>query len=396
MIWKTNRLVIDPANQLKRVPPRQPIDRQKGYLDDFDFTTVFSDIFVRDGRVWMIGPPFLNLEADLLAANFIWNWVDVTSEVKFERYNRMSRTSFPTTAKFGELEIRSELGHWMAQVSTFDQKDFDGARLMITQQKNNRLEWIAYWALFNVRVNGIDSIVIYDNGSTDYPIERVEQLLSLIPGLKRWIVVDWDTPHGVTGGPNSVWDSDYGQLVAWEHSRHMFANLASSVLMIDVDELPVTQNPKGILEQLDESDRKAILFNRISVKQYANRDSGNDGIRVHSDFSLGDSSGAQLSSKYAYAPARLDDTDQLLVHQIRGESIEAQDSTETFAGHFDAIRIEWREKEKEPVRVFQQLGEIDGDFEENPLLNDKFLEIEEEWSELMIQIRLLVDSQTER
>lgn len=396
MIWKTNRLVIDPANQLKRMPPRQPIDRQKGYLDDFDFTTVFSDIFVRDGRVWMIGPPFLNLEADLLAANFIWNWVDVTSEVKFERYNRMSRTSFPTTAKFGELEIRSELGHWMAQVSTFDQKDFDGARLMITQQKNNRLEWIAYWALFNVRVNGIDSIVIYDNGSTDYPIERVEQLLSLIPGLKRWIVVDWDTPHGVTGGPNSVWDSDYGQLVAWEHSRHMFANLASSVLMIDVDELPVTQNPKGILEQLDESDRKAILFNRISVKQYANRDSGNDGIRVHSDFSLGDSSGAQLSSKYAYAPARLDDTDQLLVHQIRGESIEAQDSTETFAGHFDAIRIEWREKEKEPVRVFQQLGEIDGDFEENPLLNDKFLEIEEEWSELMIQIRLLVDSQTER
>lgn len=396
MIWKTNRLVIDPANQLKRMPPRQPIDRQKRYLDDFDFTTVFSDIFVRDGRVWMIGPPFLNLEADLLAANFIWNWVDVTSEVKFERYNRMSRTSFPTTAKFGELEIRSELGHWMAQVSTFDQKDFDGARLMITQQKNNRLEWIAYWALFNVRVNGIDSIVIYDNGSTDYPIERVEQLLSLIPGLKRWIVVDWDTPHGVTGGPNSVWDSDYGQLVAWEHSRHMFANLASSVLMIDVDELPVTQNPKGILEQLDESDRKAILFNRISVKQYANRDSGNDGIRVHSDFSLGDSSGAQLSSKYAYAPARLDDTDQLLVHQIRGESIEAQDSTETFAGHFDAIRIEWREKEKEPVRVFQQLGEIDGDFEENPLLNDKFLEIEEEWSELMIQIRLLVDSQTER
>lgn len=396
MIWKTNRLVIDPANQLKRMPPRQPIDRQKRYLDDFDFTTVFSDIFVRDGRVWMIGPPFLNLEADLLAANFIWNWVDVTSEVKFERYNRMSRTSFPTTAKFGELEIRSELGHWTAQVSTFDQKDFDGARLMITQQKNNRLEWIAYWALFNVRVNGIDSIVIYDNGSTDYPIERVEQLLSLIPGLKRWIVVDWDTPHGVTGGPNSVWDSDYGQLVAWEHSRHMFANLASSVLMIDVDELPVTQNPKGILEQLDESDRKAILFNRISVKQYANRDSGNDGIRVHSDFSLGDSSGAQLSSKYAYAPARLDDTDQLLVHQIRGESIEAQDSTETFAGHFDAIRIEWREKEKEPVRVFQQLGEIDGDFEENPLLNDKFLEIEEEWSELMIQIRLLVDSQTER
>lgn len=84
------------------------------------------------------------------------------------------------------------------------------------------------------------------------------------------------------------------------------------------------------------------------------------------------------------------------MHQIRGESIEAQDSTETFAGHFDAIRIEWREKEKEPVRVFQQLGEIDGDFEENPLLNDKFLEIEEEWSELMIQIRLLVDSQTER
>ena len=396
MICKTNRLVIDPSQPIKRMPPRPPSDRQFGYLEDFDFTTVFSDIFVRDGRVWLVGPPFLNLESELHAAKFIWNWKDITGEVHFETFNRMSRTSFPTSVDFGELQIQSTIGNWIAQVSSFDHKDFVGSRLMVTQQKNNRLEWIAYWVLFNVKVNAIDSIVIYDNNSTEYPIERIEQLLSLIPGLKRWIVVDWDTPHGVTGGPNSVWDSDYGQLVAWEHSRHMFAPLASSVLMIDIDELPVTRNPIGILEQLEGSEEKALLFKRMSIKPFANRNKIRDGIRVHSDFSLGDSAGAQLSCKYAYVPARLESSDQLLVHQIHGESTKPQDISETFAGHFDAIRIEWREREKEPVRLAQQLEDIVGGFEEVSLLNDNYSKIEQEWSELLTRLELLIDSQTER
>lgn len=394
MIWSANRVVIHPSHPIKRSPPRLPVDRQKGYLEDFDFTTVFSDVFVRDGRVWLVGPPLLNLENELYFARFFWNWQDVTREVRFEKFNRMSRASFPTLTEFGELQIVSEIGNWKVQVSTFDQKFFEGARLMVTQQKNNRLEWIAYWALFNVQVNKIDSIVIYDNRSAAYPIERLEQVLSLIPGLKQWIVVDWDTPHGVTGGPNSVWDSDYGQLVAWEHSRRLFAGLARSVLMIDVDELPVTFKSKGILEQLEESDSKAVLFPRLSIKQFDNRSSSRRGLRVHSDFSLGDSAGAELSSKYAYTPARLSDGDQLLVHRIRGGNTKTLDSAETFAGHFDAIRIEWRERETEPVRVFESKEEIEGGFEEVEILNECFAQVEIAWTELLIQLKPFIDSQS--
>ena len=181
MLYSAKRIKLPFDSNFKRVPPREPADRQENYLDRFDFHTLFSDAFVQDGRVWLIGPPFANLEKEIRACTFKWNWQDVTESVHFENYNRMSRASFPVGEKNGYLEISGPLGEWSLDVET-PPFEFGGAHMLVTQQQDNRLEWIAYWAFFNVQVNKVDSIIIYDNCSELYSAERIDQVLARIPG----------------------------------------------------------------------------------------------------------------------------------------------------------------------------------------------------------------------
>ena len=206
MLYYPNRVSLAEDSNFRRVPPRKPQDRQENYLDMFDFDTVFSDLFVRDGRLWMIGPPFLNLEPELRGSTFKWNQLDVTSDIEFENLNRMSRASVPVDASNGLLEIDGPLGSWRVEVDELWDDLFRGSNLLVTQQKNNRLEWIAYWAFYNAQVNGVDSVVVYDNCSESYTAEKIDQILARIPGIQKHVVVKWDTPYGATGGPNNVWD----------------------------------------------------------------------------------------------------------------------------------------------------------------------------------------------
>ena len=393
MIWKTTRIVIDDGSPIKRMPPRLPEDRQPNYLEKFDFTTVFSDVFVRDGKVWMIGPPFLNLEPELRAAAFYWNGKDVSDKVSFEELNRMARASFPTDFRSGELRIESSIGNWTVQVPSAPQGMLKDNRVLVTQQQDNRLEWIAYWAHFNVVVNGINSIVIYDNLSTLYPFERIDQLLGEIPGLEHWVIVDWDNPYGPTGGGKNGWDSDFGQHIAWEHSRRAFASEAKSALMIDIDELPVSTQPENLLEILEKSEQKVLRFNRQPIRQFPNRSNPSKDLRTHSHFSLGESRGAWLSTKYAYVPSRLAETDQLMAHLVLGVKESVIDSSLVFAGHFDSIRIRWRRGEKEPVTNFERRDEIKEEIAEVQILDEKFEEVESSWHDLVEILKPLINSQ---
>lgn len=392
MLYSAKRIKLPFDSNFKRVPPREPADRQENYLDRFDFHTLFSDAFVQDGRVWLIGPPFANLEKEIRACTFKWNWQDVTESVHFENCNRMSRASFPVGEKNGYLEISGPLGEWSLDVET-PPFEFGGTHMLVTQQQDNRLEWIAYWAFFNVQVNKVDSIIIYDNCSELYSAERIDQVLARIPGLKNHLVVKWDTPYGVPGGPNSVWDSDFGQHISWEHCRRAFGSQAESVCIIDIDELPVSRSGKSLPDELHDSGKPALFFNRQPIRQYPNRSENFEGPRVHGDFSLGETRGAWLASKYVYSPSRLPENAQLLVHRISdlGDSQEASESV--FAGHFDAIRVRWRHDEKSQVPTVSDPTKLQEPVELAIPLNTKFDEIQPLWFELEKTLAKVINSQ---
>lgn len=394
MIYSPKRITLPADGNFKRVPPRAPKDRQENYLERFDFNTLFSDVFIRNKRVWMIGPPFLNLEREITNASFLWNWEDVSDSVVFENFNRMSRASFPVEDINGVLQIASSLGNWELNVDTPPDFGFTQSNLLVTQQQDNRLEWIAYWALFNVQVNGVNSMVIYDNCSELYPAERIAQILARIPGLDNFVVVKWDTPYGVPGGPNSVWDSDFGQHISWEHCRHAFAHSANSVCIIDIDELPFTLSGKTLTEELESSAQPAIFFNRQPIRQYPNRSPELTGSRIHADFSLGEQKGAWLASKYIYSPDLLRDNAQLLVHRIEGLGADTSPSTSVFAGHFDAIRVRWRHGEKNQVPTVPSPSSIAEPVEVVSALDIRFDQLRESWQQLNARIANLLNSQS--
>lgn len=394
LLYYPNRVALAKDSDFRRVPPRKPQDRQENYLEMFDFDTVFSDVFVRDGRLWMVGPPFANLEPELKISTFKWNMRDVSSEVEFENLNRMSRASVPVDASNGLLEIAGPLGAWKFEVNELRDDLFYGSNLLITQQKNNRLEWIAYWAFFNAQVNGVDSVIIYDNCSDNYTAEKIDQILARTPGIQSHVVVKWDTPYGATGGPNSVWDSDYGQHISWEHARRAFASSAASCCVIDIDELPFSSDGTALVDKLAASDKAAMFFNRQPIRQFPNRRSeSGSSLRTHADFSLGEVRGAWLAPKYIYAPARLPKEAQLMVHVIRDLGAKNETEKDVQAGHFDSIRIRWRNGETQQVKNFEHEDQIKEPVEIVSALDEHFDRWEVLWKELESKLKPIFELQ---
>ncbi|MCZ9306417.1 hypothetical protein L8V01_02815 [Corynebacterium sp. c8Ua_181] len=394
MLYTPRGVTLAESAHIKRYPPRAPQDRQPDYLEKFDFHTVFSDVFVRNGRLWMIGPHFENLEAELKDSTFRWNWDDISQSVVFENFNRMSRASANVPNSPGVLQIEGPLGEWTLSVGLVQNELFSEANLLVTQQQDNRLEWIAYWAFYNARVHHIDSVVIYDNNSSLYSPERIDQILSMIPGIKNHVVVRWDTPFGPLGGPSNCWDSDYGQHVAWEHSRRLFGEKADTALMIDVDELPIHGDGLALTQVLVDSEQASLHFGRIPILQYPNRaEAQKSNTRVHSNYSLGEAKGAWLSTKYIYAPHRIKDSDQLTPHLLLGQNTAPTDESKLFAGHFDAIRIPWRTGSKAPTPEIPNRSAIRRAYKEIQTFNTIFDWLEPEWNELLQRIQPIVNTQ---
>ncbi|MEO5309411.1 hypothetical protein QKD99_06465 [Corynebacterium sp. c3Ub_189] len=289
----------------------------------------------------------------------------------------------PVDASNGLLEIDGPLGSWKVEVDELWDGLFRGSNLLVTQQKNNRLEWIAYWAFYNAQVNGVDSVVCYDNSSESYTAEKIDQILARIPGIQNHVVVKWDTPFGATGGPNNVWDSDFGQHISWEHARRAFAASAASCCVIDIDELPFCIDGSPLAEKLANSEKAAMFFNRQPIRQFPNRkDELGLSPRTHADFSLGETRGAWLAPKYIYAPARLPDQAQLLVHVIRDLGVQNESEKEVRAGHFDSIRIRWRRGERRPVGNFESEDQIKEPVETVSVLDDNFNRLVPQWEAL--------------
>lgn len=393
MLYSANTISLAPNSQIKRYPPRKPVDRQDNYLTRFDFLTVFTDVFVKDGILWMIGPKWENLEEELKASTFTWNWKDISASITFQSLNRMSRAFAKVGNTPGLLEIDGPLGHWKVEVSNISDRSWQSSNILVTQQQDNRLEWIAYWAFFNATVNDVDTVVIYDNGSTLYSPERVDLVLSMIPGLKSHVVVQWDVPYGPTGGPNSVWDSDYSQHVAWEHSRQFFAPKANSVLMIDIDELPVHVKGLPLPQALAEFDKPVLHFKRQPIRRYPNRSQQLTGVRVHADYSLGEERGAWLAPKYIYSPARILENNQLMAHVVRGQDTTPVSPNEVFAGHFDGIRIRWRRDEKEQIPNYGSSDDIVEAISRSETFDSLFDRLAENWEELRARLAPVIDSQ---
>ena len=336
-----NPLVLPVHSELYREPPRQPNKMEDGYLSKYDGHTLAVDAFNAGPYVRLIGPPLLNLNERMLGARIV---LDGFGEAPFDwrDYHKMSRAKIEKVGAVQELHLeigRESLG---VTVAGDDLESFRNANVLITMNKNNRLENIYDWALNFAKNHDVDSLILYENRSHYYSLEDVANHLSSLP-LKTIYLVDWPFKFGSTGGPNQIWDSDFGIYMCWEHARWRFLQFANSVFINDADEFPVSKSGTSLVNLVENSSNGAIRYPVRNVPAVPRPELDKQRVRLHSDYVYYNSQFTNFSNKVAYQPTRVPEGVQVGNHNFYGWDQKTDTVEDVLAHHFLGVHYNWRD-----------------------------------------------------
>jgi hypothetical protein len=244
----------------RREPTRPPAHRGPDFDAKFDAETLFYDAFHgTDGRIVLLGPPFLNLKAQIEAMSLTAEPSGKPCRFEVHEMDRHGQVHVDAPDGTTRLLLRGAFGSIGIAVSPNEVDLFAGRRVMFTQSKNNQLAWIQDWIRFGRDIHGADAVLIYDNGSTAYPIEALADAIAGLDGIVAARVVSWPFKFGPQGlDAKRFWDSDYGQHGVWEHGRRRFLAAAASVQCSDVDEMILSRDGESIFEAV-ERQRSGVL-----------------------------------------------------------------------------------------------------------------------------------------
>lgn len=338
----------------RRNPPRNAEDRQEGYEESFDHRTLFYDVFRVGEDVELIGPPLLNLTDGLrplkISSSDGRRFDQDLHVTTMDRLQRYRISGLPRDVD--RLLVECPLGTFDLPVGDDLAPHFAGKRVLVTQSKNNPLSWIVDWVSYHVATQTIDAVIIYDNASTAYSPSDIESVLARCAGLGAFAVVSWPFPFGATGGPQAIWDSDYGQHGCWEHAWRRLCRVSGTITFADVDELILGQ-PPSVADRALDSDSGMCCYPRRAVLALPNRPLVTPD-RTYVDYPYYEPDEALLTPKYTVAPSKLADHRQLMVHRVQG--IECTPTTDVLVRHFDGMRIDWRLGDVDPVPNLDEAG----------------------------------------
>ena len=249
-------LLLSEFTALRRQSIRPVAEREVGYEAAFDDDTLAFDAFWDNGcrQIRLICPPFLNLTKHLadMQLTALPSGSPATFTVRtLDRNTQVHVNAPPGTTS---LRLESNLGRAEVRVGANHAEIFSGRRVLATQSKDNKIEWIMDWVRFHRDVHGADAVLIYDNGTTAYAMTELSCALSSLSGIERVVIVEWPFkygPQGTQDGRN--WESFYCQLGMLEHARYRYLAEARSVVQGDVDELVVSASSQGIFHQVEQS-----------------------------------------------------------------------------------------------------------------------------------------------
>lgn len=342
-IIRPSPMYLPQDSVLARRPSRKVEQQQGDYLEKFDARTLFYDVFAAADGVVLSGPPLLNLKETVFSATWA---VDgrPPAAVQLTDLDRTQHSRLNVEQASGSLHLDID-GHQLRSRIGENHGDlFAGRKAIFTKSKNNQLDWIKDWAGFHAREHGVDAVLLYDNGSTDYRCEDVLAALAAVQELATIVVVDWPFPFGPQGGnweglKNAPWDSDYCEYGILEHARHRFLHQAEAVLHHDIDELVLASDSRPVFEHLRASGAAAISYQGrwIETADFPGRD-----VPQFQDFRYFDIRKSQSTPKWAAIPGRMPDAVQWKTHRIDGVDMSATE--QVVHRHFMGINSNWKRK----------------------------------------------------
>ncbi len=340
---------LDPARKLRREPPRPWYLRQPRYDDEFDWLTVFYDVFrSADLRhIVLLGPPLRNIAGVVrpAVAKAFGVSRSAISVRDLDRNTQLWLVSHESTANF---ESWTEHQRLVVQPNLCEL--FRDKRVVFTVSKDNELQWIRDWTCFYVRKHGADAILLYDNNSTRYSLDEIRVALSGIVGLDTVVVVGWPFKFGPSGGSSKLWDSDFCQYGVIEHARHRFLALAAACVNADIDELVTTPDRSSVFDRAVNSLTGFISYGGDWVENV--RIEPPDAPRRHAQFRYRVAhSPTRVRTKWAVVPSHCPPASQWRVHDVSGMRSDGQASQGVLTRHFRAINTNWKIIQWEPVSL---------------------------------------------
>lgn len=363
ILVKPSPIVLPRSFGLRREPPRRPEDMQDDYLDKFDFTTLYYDVFESKNSILGVGPPLRNL------GNFINGSMvridEAEANVEIVNLDRTQVTKFRADSVEGKvLSFEHEIGSISCEIGRNLEEIFQGRNVVMTKSKNNAISWIYDWARFYVANHKVTGVVLYDNNSTEYAAEDILEALRGVKGLQACAVVEWNypwgSPGGVWAGNKAIpWDSDYCQYGAMEHARNRLLRRAQTVINHDVDELLVSEDGRAAGDILKEMGVAGLEYSGRWIETIGSPVAGEPRFI---DFCYYDKNRSACTKKWVINPVLAEDAKQWKLHSVEGLRLS---STEGLAHrHFMGISNNWKHNRTKPK-----------DYDENRNIKDESLVI---------------------
>lgn len=341
---------IAPESGILRQPPRPPELRNTAYSGEFDWDTLFYDVYRVGKYVVFQGPPLLNLRREIEASPYFASRLrGLFPRAKLVERNRSSE--FWLRENADRVVLDGPLGRHEIAVQPNLSDAFAGRRVLHTLSRNNDIAWILDWVRFHVSVHGADAVLLYDNSSTDYSSEELRAALAkTFPDLLA-TVVDWPFRYGpqggmagAVGGREAPWDSDFCQTGSMQHARFRFLGQARSVLNVDIDELVLSDRGRSIFDATEQTRGGFIKFSGHWIS--ATTPHGvSPGCGRHGDFWLLDAQEEDTCPpKWCVVPSRTSRTRHCWsVHNLFGARRNRRISGEFAYRHVRGISKGWKE-----------------------------------------------------
>ena len=221
-------------------------------LSQYDRYTLFYDVFfnIDNDRLYLLGPPLLNLGRQLLPLRARLNGKDIDLSIKdFFKQSYFEVSGEVDPGSVGAIN-RVELdfnGVFDVALDIERNRQQRQTRILSTLQKNNRSRWIRDWIRYYREYFDIDAVVLYDNGS-----ENIEALRKELDGV---IIEDWDYPYGIVRSHANK----FCQQGSLNHCRLKYG-CGAEIFNFDIDEL--------LCVDADWLDRQLQEFDVVSFDSY--------------------------------------------------------------------------------------------------------------------------------
>jgi hypothetical protein len=246
---------------LSRVKPARSEILDESFWGSYDSKTLFYDV-VFDAtrkRLRLYSPRLWGLEKDVRGSTFLVDGV-VQSHHRFLRGKHLDIIEFNNIETANTLSVKMREATWSQSINHTDPLTV-GASGVVTLSKNNKLAWIRDWALFYVNEHGADTVVVADNGSTDYTLEDIHAALDSIHGLDHVRVISAPFPFGPNSQHCSRWsEAMFLQAAILNISLDRFFGNDAVMLSVDIDELVMSRKGKSVFDATRKSMFGHITF----------------------------------------------------------------------------------------------------------------------------------------